>query len=68
MIDGDPLPGANSAAVIRAALDRDQDVAELEERELRAVYGVINTLDTPLPDDLPGRRDAIAGALDISDS
>lgn len=69
VIDGDPLSGANAAAaLIRDALDRGKDVVELEDRELRAVYGVISMLDAPLPDDVRVLRDAIAGALNIPSS
>jgi hypothetical protein len=69
VIDGDPLPGAKSAAaVIRSTVEHGKDVVELEDRELRAVYGVINILDAPLPDDLRALRDAIARAFDIPSS
>lgn len=69
VIDGDPLPGAKSAAaVIRSVVEHSKDVVELEDRELRAVYGVINMLDAPLPDDVRSLRDAIARAFDIPSS
>lgn len=66
VINGDPLPGTKSAAaVIRAAIEHGKEVVELEDRELRAVYGVINMIEAPLPDDVRALRDAIAGALEI---
>ena len=66
VIDGQPLTGANAAAaVIRAALEQQKDVVELEERELRAVYVVVDRLDVPLPEDLRQLRAALASALEI---
>ena len=68
VIDGDPLPGARSAAaVFRAALDRGDDVVELEDPELGAVYGYVNTLLAPLPKELRDLCDAIARVLDFPD-
>src|SRR4051794_13743899 len=66
VIDGGPLPGTKSAAaVIGAALERDEEVVDLEDLELRAVYGVIDTLDVPLSDDLRALPDAIGRVLEV---
>ena len=66
IIDGGPLPGTKSAAaLLRAALERGDQTVDLEDPELRAVYGVIANIEVPLAEDLRTLRDAIGRALDI---
>lgn len=66
IIDGGPLPGTKSAAaLVRAALERGDQAVDLEDPELRAIYGIIANIEAPLPEDLRTLRDAIGRALDI---
>jgi hypothetical protein len=52
-------------ALLRTALERGDQAVDVEDPELRAVYGVIANTEAPLPDDLGTLRDAIGRALDI---
>lgn len=69
VIAGGPLPGTKSAAaLVRDALERGNDVVELEDTELLAVYGVIDALEAPLHTELRTLREAIGRALEIPTS
>lgn len=69
VIDGGPLPGTKSAAaLVRAALERGEQAVDLEDPELRAIYGIIASIEAPLPDDLRTLRAAIGRALHIPES